>query len=128
MWTPEFSVGIKAMDGQHQRLLGYISDLQVAITQANLAAFHDLLHQLTAYAHEHFEAEEKLLKAHGYPMGNHIEGHFGFISFIAECNLRMLEGNLSGKELLHFLESWWKNHILGEDMAYKTFLNARGVF
>lgn len=128
MWTPEFSVGVKAMDRQHQLLLGYISQLQAAITQDDLAAFHDLLHQLTAYAHDHFDAEEKLLKAHGYPMNEHVDGHLGYITYIAECNFRMLEGSLSGKELLHFLETWWKNHILGEDMAYKDFLNARGAF
>ncbi len=124
-WDEKFSVGVPAMDQEHQRIIRMINTLQDHFATANsLATAAELLEQMTRYAQEHFQHEEELLAAHAYPrLLEQQAQHAGYRrKNVALCQATLLD--ISGMpEVLHtFLRNWWTHHILEEDMRYKAFM------
>jgi hemerythrin len=72
-WDPTLDTGHAGIDEQHRRLFAKASALLAAIDEGREAAeVKDLLRFLADYVREHFDAEERLMKAAGYPGA---EGH-----------------------------------------------------
>jgi hemerythrin len=129
-WTERYSVNIAALDRQHQRLFATINELNEALaTGEGAAVINPVLQQLVEYAQTHFAAEEMLMTEYEFPgLSTHCMGHRMFIESVTA----FLEDYRAGKpgvpvSLLLFLQTWLKEHILGTDKAYSSFLNARGV-
>lgn len=130
VWKEEFSVGVEALDRQHQQIIDIINTL--SDKPRFLLRFKDVssaLRELTSYVSEHFLLEERLLQENGYTdLLQHSKKHTAYSKKITDLCL----GSLHGKsevpyELLVFLSDWWTNHILHEDMQYKAFFRERGV-
>lgn len=116
-WNNRFSVGNPELDKQHKRLLAIIDQVTDAADRQDL--LQSLL-DLNRYASDHFSYEETLLERCGY---ENIEEHAGLHEeFIAQIGVFLSNQNLKKEELLSFLNHWWINHILVEDMAYKECL------
>ncbi len=103
----------------------------------SIQAFHDavetgpegdasdaLLVRMYAYAEAHFATEESFLHRHGYPdLDDHAGEHQAYVDQLAKLAQRRRDRTLEGsKELIHFLEIWWREHILKSDMAYRDWL------
>jgi hemerythrin len=123
-WDAAYSVGVPAMDLEHQRIIQMINTLQdqfATVGSRESAAEH--LSQMTRYAQEHFRHEEQLLAAHHYPrLLEQRAQHAGYRKKNqALCRATQLD--VAGMpEVLHtFLRQWWTHHILEEDMRYKAF-------
>jgi hemerythrin-like metal-binding protein len=129
-WDDSYSVGVKALDIQHQRIVRLINVLiEAGAAEVNSELVSDTLTEMTQYAEDHFRIEEGLLASHDYPqLDEHREEHLEFRQRIAELALETMEGRPTvALELLAFLRELWHGHVLETDMLYKRFLNQRGV-
>lgn len=129
-WRDEYSVGVAEMDLQHQKLLamiGRLVDEQHRLTDQKTVA--ELLTAMTEYAAEHFRAEEYLMAEYGYDHNDRqVLQHQAFIQKTQEFMNASVGPNILSNALLDYLNSWLINHILHEDMLYKDFFNAKGLY
>ena len=121
-WKPEFSVGIEAIDRQHQIILGLCDALAESVKTTGSvsdSAFHEILNQMAEYTREHFADEERWLKLVGYKdIDTHIDEHHSFNDEVAEIALESSMGSNEKIRLQRFITQWWIDHILKEDMKY----------
>ena len=125
IWSEDFSVGCEAIDEQHKKIVELINILIVhhnASVHSETIAY--VIDELMLYSLHHLEYEEKLLEELQYPeFSQHKEDHSKYKGKIVDIVFKVSKDNKETPvELLEFLEEWWSNHILKEDMAYKPFL------
>ena len=89
----------------------------------------DILGSLVSYTKAHFSTEEQLLQLHGYPdLAAHKVQHKKFTDQVSDFQRQFSEGTLTlSIDVMNFLKDWLKNHILGTDKKYTSFLHGRGV-
>jgi len=129
-WNPSFSVGVKLLDGQHERIVRVINRLisdHGAMVRSETIS--EVLDALTKYASDHFRAEEQLLEEYGYPdLVRQKEEHKAYRTrIVAFCQSTIAHEDTVPAELLKFLRGWWVHHIRESDMKYRAFLTGRGV-
>ena len=123
-WKEEYSVGDRTIDSQHMQIIDIINDLHTAIDAGgDRQAITSILDRVILYTMSHFDHEERVMQACGYPdLANHKELH--------ERMRRTTEGfrtNLeliTGRDVLRLLKGWWINHIQAEDQCYVPYLSA----
>lgn len=129
-WSPSFSVGVRSLDAQHKRIVDMInyllSDPDVTVRSETIS---ELLSRLTIYAEDHFRDEENLLEEYDYPdLARQKEEHRAYrLKVVALCRDTMEHYDLVPADLLQFMKNWWVNHILREDMKYRTFFEERSI-
>ena len=118
-WTPELDVGVGAMNTEHQKLIelmNHFADLAKKGVPRPEAA--KALEALGQYTVEHFQHEEQVMEAMGFPeLAKHQRIHRSLLEQFAEHAARF---NRTGEheELLMFLKVWLKSHIKGIDTKY----------
>ena len=126
-WCEAFAIDHALMDQQHRRLLHLCAEAKRCLDYHDEEAcerFHDLLHELSIYAHQHMCEEESLLREHHYPgLAAHEAEHEAFRGQLADILFSAVQGQLDKAEVVRFLSVWWTDHILGADMACKSYLN-----
>ena len=128
-WSNEYSVNIKAIDSQHQELVGILNRLFVAISKdEGDKLIAGIMDALLGYTKTHFALEERLMQQAKYPdIAAHIEEHKQLIKQLNDiCKKHLLEEKPVYFELVCFLKSWLKNHIQGDDMKYSQALQRAG--
>jgi hemerythrin len=130
-WSSRLSVGVKAFDEDHARLIGLLNQLYDAV-QARKGGEHlrPILDGLVRYVKGHFAREEQIMTLHGYPdRAAHKAEHDEFARRVLDVCARQETGKASvlSAELLNVLASWLVTHIQGSDQGYGAFLTARGV-
>lgn len=129
-WKDEYSVGVRALDLQHARLIAAIDELGVAMAEARgYRVMRGILTALAAYTEEHFTTEERMLQRFGYPeLDRHLALHRSFTQSVARygADLQASRAVLS-VAVFRFLKNWLEGHILTEDMQYRPHLNSRGL-
>lgn len=128
-WKPEYSVNIRSIDAQHQKLVGMINDLFDAMKVGKgKETVERLLIELIDYTKVHFTEEERLLQANNYPGLLAQQGeHRRLIQQVLEYQQQWKAGKPVTIEFSQFLKNWLTQHILVEDMKYSKFLVAKGV-
>ena len=125
VWKEEYSVGVRDIDSQHQRILGILNRLHAAMQQgAGSRAVEDLSSDLLDYTRTHFAHEEQLMARANYPaLPPHRKAHQKLTLKTASLSRSRQEtqGD-SSLDLLRFLKDWWTNHILRMDREYAPFL------
>src|SRR3989304_7852047 len=67
-WKPYYSVGDPALDAEHQQILKLIDELYASMTAGREnAKTKGILDQLVRYTMTHFEHEERMMRACGFP-------------------------------------------------------------
>lgn len=129
LWNESFSVGVSELDSHHRhlaRLINQLSDSHGPDDDGEIVS--EAISGLVKYASYHFEYEEALMAKHEFP---HEEKHRGehtkFCEIIAEISFGATLGVIKVSELVDYLNRWWANHILREDMLFKPFFAARGI-
>jgi hemerythrin-like metal-binding protein len=130
-WSPEYSVGVDIIDEQHKRLVLMLNRLisaEEATTGSEVVS--DLITQMTKYAQEHFKFEEDLMAEFGFPLlDQHKQSHRKYRKKVVDlCMAVPLDIPVVPQVMLYFLFQWWQNHILHEDMGYKSFFNENGIY
>ncbi len=120
-WKDEYSVGVAKFDADHMIILDLINTH--LSTEINLDTVQFILDQLNEYTTEHFDLEEEHMDRIGYPnLADHQRKHIEMKSHLDFIRNQVTAGNTDTIELTTtFLNDWWDNHILIEDMAYKHF-------
>jgi hemerythrin len=124
-WISRFSVGDPMMDAYHHIFFETIRDFAMALPDLSSVAVEERIQFLTHYATMHFESEERLLEKIGYPeLESHQESHRLFkeqITLLQQAYQASPSMALAEK-LLDMSQGWLKDHILREDMNYKTYV------
>src|SRR5581483_2719048 len=67
-WNDQYSVGIAAIDAQHQKWIRIINEVHDAmLNQKTAATLGKSLDAMLEYTGIHFAAEEALMRRHAYP-------------------------------------------------------------
>jgi hemerythrin len=130
-WNESLSVNVREIDEQHKKLVGLIADLhQAMLAGQGKQALGQVLNGLISYTNTHFAAEERLLKANGYPeFEGHHNIHLKMVEKVKDIQNRHSQGRLNiSLDTMKFLEDWITKHIMGTDKKYGPFLNSKGVF
>jgi hemerythrin len=127
-WTRKMSVGVPELDDDHQGLLAVINELAAhAADEADEAVVRRSLNWLLRYAQTHFAREQAVMSSCMYPMlAEHIDAHRDFVERMQQSIARFDEDPNRGAAdirdtLVSYLETWWREHILSEDMKYRRF-------
>lgn len=130
LWNNGYSVNIRSIDSQHQRLVEMINKLHDAMKKGESnAALSGILSDMAAYTLVHFKTEEELFAKYNYPMQNkHKTEHKAFVEKVSAFIEEFKSGRKTlSLDVMNFLTQWLTTHISGEDKAYTSFLNSKGV-
>lgn len=130
VWSDDYKVNVKLLDGQHRVLMDKINDLNKAVScNCGREDIENFLKKLLFYTVSHFEAEESLMLKHGYPEYNdHKAIHEELTNQVREFQKKFQDGGTDLiEDLLKFLKKWLEEHILVIDKKYGPFLNNKGV-
>lgn len=129
VWKEEYALGNGPIDEQHQKL--FLLGRQVhelLTTKRNKDNYDDLaslLKELTDYTVYHFDFEEGMLEAAGYPsLDLHEIEHRRFIDKLHELAEQDLDAFQSkvAFEMLGFIANWIERHILDTDFKYREYI------
>jgi hemerythrin len=129
-WQKSLILGSREIDGQHERLLDLIDQLEEVMRlgqsrRKQAAALTDLL----AWTKVHFAFEESLMDNYGLTASaTHKAHHREFLEQVETVTTKFTAGtvNLTSK-LIGTLRSWQKDHIVKDDLRLVNELNAQGV-
>lgn len=131
IWSESYSIGCERVDAQHQELCHLVDELELNIdNEASGKTLAEALKFVVNYTRHHFNDEEKLMKVVAYPqLEEHKKLHNDLIHQVTEILLQLRDGKkLEPAELLNFLTSWVKNHIVDEDKKIGNFLVKRKLY
>lgn len=116
-WDGSLCIGHAEVDRQHERFVGLAARLaQVVDSGARGEAVMRCLTELYLYANQHFRDEEALLEQMNCPeSGAHAGLHRDFVRRVDAMVDRCLSTGAPYGEVLDFLHTWLRGHILGED-------------
>lgn len=129
-WEPKYSVNVELIDNQHKSLVETINLLHDAMKQGkSKEVLGGILDNLINYTKEHFTTEENFFQKFDYKEKNaHKLEHDNFVRKAVEFKKSYDSGNtVISSEVLNFLSTWIKNHILVSDKKYSEFLNSKGI-
>jgi hemerythrin len=129
-WEEKYSVGVKAIDEQHKKLIDLINTLYEAMRSGKgKEVLTKTIDSLIDYTKYHFDAEEKLMNSHGYPdVLPHKQEHKKLTDQVIQIQEKYRQGNAAvSVELSSFLKDWLSSHILGTDKKYTKFFNDKGI-
>ena len=102
-----------------------LADCLAARQHAAQFQFHDILHQLTQYAREHFKTEESVLESLGYAeLAQQQTEHGAYEERMADWAFEATMDTLNLVDVQRFLATWWRDHILVSDMQYKALMES----
>lgn len=126
-WNDKFSI-VPSIDQQHKYLFTIINNLDSAVKNGHSRIVTPTaLKQIIDYTSYHFEYEEKLMEDAKYEyLEFHKELHKGLVVALKGYQdlFNVGQGNIT--ELMDFLNTWLKKHILIEDYGYKETVNKAG--
>jgi len=124
IWRNELSIGNNAIDNDHKKLLEIYNDL-VDLIKLNRSReeFAKILSKMTGYTLNHFKKEESYMQQFAYPkLAEHKKYHRDYSYKVAMYNVDLLSVNPPDPiEITIFLEKWWTNHILNNDVDYESY-------
>jgi len=124
IWSEDYSVGVAELDAQHRKIIELINKLDDSSGQdGDSGSFAFVINEMHSYIINHFGTEERLLKKKKYPGLQ--EQRASHDAFIKEFSYMCLEAERdrkgAAKRLREYLNDWWDNHILEDDMQYKSY-------
>ncbi len=129
-WDNTMSVNIAEIDGQHQKLVAMINELDDAMRQGKgKEIVSTIVSGLISYTRTHFGTEERLFQQHGYPEAEeHKKEHADFAAKAVQFQKDYESGKMGLTiQIMTFLSNWLQHHIKVVDKKYSGFLNAKGV-
>jgi len=139
IWRDQMSVGIKAIDDDHQQLISLVNQFsEIALSSPDLSGKHEgavrsLLGRLQTYTQEHFSREERIQDLAGYEgLKENRQHHLALTKSLHTMIERFAAGSsaekpLTAQELSKFLNSWLVDHIIKVDLKMRN-ANFQGIW
>lgn len=124
-WKEELSVGNDAIDSDHKHFIEIVNQAENNLAAMDQAALKTNLENLFFYALTHFDKEEKIAHAVGYPQVQSLhDSHEELRSKLLQIEREIDEAwsPSSIEDFSTLLRDWLLNHVLEEDMLMKPFL------
>lgn len=124
-WRRDYELGIDPIDGEHRRLFDLVNESHDVLAAGGTPQQEQqVLSRLVAYAEEHFQNEERLMRESAFPgLAAHQALHEALIDRIFDLNERRAAASWRmGMDTLSFLKHWLLDHVLREDMEFADFL------
>jgi hemerythrin len=129
-WDAVYSVSIREIDRQHQKLFALFNELYDAMQQGDgNEVIGKVLASVVDYTAYHFAHEEELFRKYGYPdEAAHRAEHANLTEQAKALEQRLRAGQSEVTEVtLKFLCDWLTNHIIVSDKKFAPFLIDKGV-
>jgi hemerythrin len=126
-WSTDLSVGIPAMDAEHQQLVGLINELYLAMdARDGDSAAPQVLDRVIQYTETHFADEERLMDRYQFPkLAEHTAAHAQLTQQAKQLQADVMAGKrLICISVLMFLKNWIETHIQQEDREYGVYIQA----
>lgn len=124
-WRDDYLVGEQTIDRDHQRLFDLINEFHDAYHRSwEKREIAKVLAGVVAYAEEHFQREERIMAAAGYP---DLAVHRKIHEELYEMLYQLQEGYESGRrnidgQTTRFLNQWLVDHILDNDLRIGEYM------
>jgi len=130
-WDNSLSVGVAAIDNQHQMWIRRLGDIAEAIeTFQGPQRVGEALGFLIDYTDFHFATEENAMDATQYPdMANHKARHAELRTTLAQLEDEFQEDgatHILADSVNTLIFNWLTNHIREVDVQFGAFLKERG--
>ncbi len=129
-WSSDLETGVRAIDRQHEELIGMLNELDAAHAGGcPQSVLDDVLQRLGTYVIFHFGTEEALMA--GLPHNEeharqHRHEHAGFIEKLAGLRAQAADnGRQTMEALIDYLNEWLYQHILKSDRELAALLNRK---
>ena len=118
-------MGIPVLDAQHKRLFELLGEVMRSSAPGAAGASTEALAEVKAYADQHLEQEELLLRVRGYPeYAEHKAEHDAYREKAAVLQSQAGRRDFNVR-LVNFITEWWRFHILVTDQRYAKFFRAK---
>lgn len=109
VWSAAYATGIREIDDQHRRLLGYINELNAATSHADIG---HILESAIDYTMYHFAFEEAVMESNGYHLLDaHKRVHDQFSQELLALREQYAAGTMTSEPLRAALSRWLFDHI-----------------
>lgn len=121
-WQDEFSVGVDVIDEQHKKLLEVINAFLSSLEDNDdRFAIGRSLDDMIKYTEYHFYTEQLLLERHPDFL-KHLNQHWQLVKEAKKIQDDFQQHLELKANIFDFLLSWLKDHILGTDKVYFSYL------
>ncbi|SCA55547.1 hypothetical protein MTBPR1_100188 [Candidatus Terasakiella magnetica] len=118
----KYSVGCDTIDQQHKQIFGLINQLSTASSEMiDDEMIMAILEELLEYSQEHLRYEEEVMEKCNYAdLENHKQQHWQYLEKVSALSVSAMGAEKEAtKDIVTFLNKWWGQHILAEDMKYR---------
>lgn len=128
-WSPNLSVGVEALDADHQGLIDLLNKLDAEVGRAaGYEAISQTLDELISHTEAHFRREEEIMAREDYPDAeHHAMVHKALTEEIEAFRKDFAAGMEIGPEITEFIKRWLISHIMESDKHLGGYLLGRGA-
>lgn len=128
VWRERMSVGIARIDEDHKAMVGYLNQLEMALSDPDYdeRRVARILLYLVEYTKAHFDREEKLMLAIDFPdFDEHKKQHDKARRNLRDIGIRFMKTPTmeEGCRIQEFVADWLIRHIIMEDTRIAAFVN-----
>lgn len=121
-WQDDFSVGVEVIDEQHKMLLEVINGFLFSLDAGDdFFAIDRSLDEMIKYTEYHFHTEQLLLEKHPDFLA-HLNQHWQLVKQAKQIQQDFAQDRDLKADIFDFLLLWLKNHILGTDKVYFSYM------
>lgn len=127
-WKDSYSIGIPAVDYEHQTLILLINELHDdLVRQGANERTHQFFGELFARVSAHFALEEGMMRDLGYDEYQpHKEEHEILLDGIRDMmDLAEQQGSCEDQRLSKMLDTWFSGHFRSQDARLHSFLSQK---
>ena len=127
-WSDQYLIGHTTIDAEHRELFRLINDFHSRWSEGHQRQeIGQVLNRLVQYAELHFQHEEGIMAAAGYPqLATHKQAHERLYETIYTLHRDYAEqGRRLEQDTMKFVKNWLVEHILNNDYAFRDFLARR---
>jgi hemerythrin len=124
-WRDQLSVGNDLIDDDHRYLIDIINKVEVSMKANNRVELITILNELEHYGQTHFDREEVVAKAVGYPNAEQLHNsHTELIGSLAKLKNELGDTWTEEKQVQFngFLRDWLIQHVIKEDIPMKPWM------